>query len=91
MTRLINAEQFSNLFWKLDVEFRPSQIDAVFNCLNSSEPVGAAIVTRCKDCKWCRVFYHGPDMQFSYDCAKLYLTGIGANDFCSKAERKDNA
>lgn len=53
--------------------------------------IDAEPVIRCKDCKWCRTFYHGSDMGFSYECAKLYLTGIGANDFCSKAERKDNA
>lgn len=50
---------------------------------------GTEKVTRCKDCKWCRVFYHGPDMRLTYECAKLYLTRTEANDFCSKAERKE--
>ena len=33
----VDKEQFRRLFFKLDIEFRPSQIDAVFDCLNSSE------------------------------------------------------
>ncbi len=44
---------------------------------------------RCKDCKWFRTFYHGETMPFSYECAKLWLTGIGVDDFCSKAERRE--
>lgn len=51
-------------------------------------PVIGQELVRCKDCKWCRTFYHGETMPFSYECAKLWLTGIGADDFCSKAERK---
>lgn len=33
----VDREQFRRLFFKLNVEFKPSQIDAVFDCLNSSE------------------------------------------------------
>lgn len=45
---------------------------------------------RCKGCKWCRAYYHGPDRVCSYECAKLYLTSdIDIdNDFCSRAERR---
>lgn len=44
---------------------------------------------RCKDCKWCRSYYHGPGRGFSYECSKLYLTSdINVNDFCSRAERR---
>lgn len=51
--------------------------------LKEEEPI-----TRCVDCKWCRKFYHGHGM-LSYECAMLYLTRIEANDFCSKARRKE--
>ena len=33
----VDKEQFRRLFFKLDIEFRPRQIDAVFDCLNGSE------------------------------------------------------
>ena len=51
---------------------------------------GTEKVTRCKDCKWCRTFYHGPDMRLNRECLKLYLTSdLEDNDFCSRGERKE--
>lgn len=45
---------------------------------------------RCKDCKYCRTYYHGENMPFSYACDKLYLTSItSSDDYCSRAMRKD--
>ena len=38
---LIDGEKFRKKFFELDVEFRPSQIDAVFDCLGASELVDA--------------------------------------------------
>lgn len=64
-------------------------LSSVVKQVKAEPTVDAVPVIRCKDCKWCRTFYHGPDMRFSYECAKLYLTRIEANDFCSKAERKE--
>lgn len=46
-------------------------------------------LTRCKDCKHCQTYYHGENMPFSYACTMLMLTSIGSNDYCSKAERKE--
>ena len=34
---LIDGELFRKKFFALEIEFRPSQIDAVFDCLESSE------------------------------------------------------
>lgn len=45
---------------------------------------------RCKDCKYCRTYYHGENMPFTYACDKLYLTNnLSSDDYCSRAERKE--
>ena len=47
-------------------------------------------VIRCKDCKYCRTYYHGINMPFSYACDHLYLTNnLSNNDYCSRAVRKE--
>ena len=46
---------------------------------------------RCKDCKYCRTYYHGANMPFSYACDKLYLTNnLSSDDYCSRGVRKEN-
>ena len=45
-------------------------------------------LTRCADCKYCRTYYHGESMPFSYACDKLYLTSnLSSDDYCSRAVR----
>lgn len=52
--------------------------------------VDAIPVIRCEDCKYCRTYYHGENMPFSYACDKLYLTNnLSSDDYCSRAERKE--
>ncbi len=52
--------------------------------------VDAIPVIRCEDCKYCRTYYHGKNMPFSYACGKLYLTSnLSSDDYCSRAERKE--
>ncbi len=52
------------------------------------EQVGELI--RCKDCKYCRTYYHGENMPFSYACDKLYLTNnLSSDDYCGRGVRKE--
>ena len=45
---------------------------------------------RCKECKYCRTYYHGENMPFSYACDKLYLTNnLSSDDYCSRGVRKE--
>ena len=48
----------------------------------------AEAIVRCKDCKWCRTYYHGENMPFSYECSKLMLSSIQSTSYCSFAEPK---
>lgn len=48
-------------------------------------------VIRCKDCKFSKAYYHGSESNlgmFTYLCTQG-LYGTNADDFCSKAERKE--
>lgn len=81
---LIDKESFRKRFFELNVEFRPSQIDAVFDCLNNSELVDAEQVIRCKDCK-----NHCYVDKIPYCNLIDYGYGWEDDDFCSKAERKE--
>ena len=48
------------------------------------------VLIRCRDCKYCRTYYHGDNMPFSYACDRMYLTnGLSLDDYCSRAERKE--
>ena len=76
---LIDKESFRKRFFELNVEFRPSQIDAVFDCLNNSELVDAEQVIRCKDCHW----------HYGTICRRNNTMFWEDEDFCSLAERED--
>ena len=46
---------------------------------------------RCKDCKFSKAYYHGSESNlgmFTYLCTQG-LYGMNADDFCSRAERKE--
>lgn len=56
--------------------------------LPSAEPE----IIRCKDCKFSKAYYHGSESNlgmFTYLCTQG-LYGMNADDYCSRAERKDN-
>lgn len=43
-------------------------------------------VTKCKDCKYSRI-----DDDFNFNCGKIWMIRtLGADDFCSCGERKEN-
>lgn len=46
---------------------------------------------RCKDCKFSKAYYHGSESNlgmFTYLCTQG-LYGMNADDYCSRAERKE--
>ena len=54
-------------------------------------PVDAVPVIRCKDCKFSKAYYHGSESNlgmFTYLCTQGLCKN--ADDYCSRAERKDN-
>lgn len=57
-------------------------------CLNKEK---LQELIRCKDCKFCTVYYHGPESNlgmFTYFCTQgLYPMNEG--DYCSRAVRKE--
>lgn len=53
--------------------------------------VDAVPVIRCKDCKFSKAYYHGSESNlgmFTYLCTQG-LYGMNADDYCSRAERKE--
>lgn len=57
------------------------------DCCDAQPTVDAVPVIRCKDCKhWYEKYRHGVDMS----ACKRAIGYFGANDYCSRAERKDN-
>lgn len=47
---------------------------------------------RCRECKFSKAYYHGLESNlgmFTYLCTQG-LYGMNADDYCSRAERKDN-
>lgn len=58
--------------------------------IHAAPTIDAIPVIRCRDCKYCRTYYHGENMPFSYACDKLYLTNnLSSDDYCSRAEREE--
>lgn len=50
------------------------------------------VLIRCKDCKFSKAYYHGSESNlgmFTYLCTQG-LYGMNADDYCSRAERKDD-
>jgi hypothetical protein len=84
---LIDTEQFRKKFFELEIEFRPSQIDAVFECLESSELVDAEPVIRCKDCK--HRSYGTVEGKHLCMLDRYRFFPTTDEDYCSHAERED--
>ena len=53
-------------------------------------PVIGEELVRCKDCKLCEVYYHGPEApeMFTHFC-KRNGRHVEGNEFCSRAEVKE--
>ena len=60
-------------------------------CIDEEPTVDAVPVIRCKDCKFSKAYYHGSESNlgmFTYLCTQG-LYGMNADDYCSRAERKE--
>ena len=91
MTRLIDAEALVYDFGEIDNGAQKRFDLFVTNEVIAEQPtIDAVPVIRCRDCKYCRTYYHGDNMPFSYACDRMYLTnGLSLDDYCSRAERKE--
>lgn len=61
-------------------------IETVLEDMPSAQPE----IIRCRDCKFCKKYYHGPEINldmFTYECIRR-LDTVTADGFCSEAERK---
>ena len=84
----INREAAIEAFWKLDVEIRPSVIDAIIKMLKQLPPAQPEIV-RYKDCKH-YTFEPGPNSINCYvqHCTRSVRVSTSPDEFCSRAERR---
>lgn len=83
--RLIDADAL-----KLDIMCVYGCNPQYINWLNHAPTVEAVPVVRCKDCKFSKPYYHGPESNlgmFTYLCTQG-LYGMNADDYCSRAERR---
>ena len=81
MTRYIDADALKqNTYYSKEI----------YQAIDDAPTVDAVPMIRCRDCKYCRTYYHGDNMPFSYACDRMYLTsGLSIDDYCSRAERKE--
>ena len=77
MSRYIDADAL-----KLDIMCVYGSNPQYINWLNHAPTVDAVPVIRCKDCKW---YYRGGATCMFWDGAN----GMCGDDFCGKAERKE--
>lgn len=54
--------------------------------IDNAPTIDAVPVVRCKDCK--QLYCYEPSIEY---CCDINLHGVDLMDFCSFAERKDNA
>ena len=66
--------------------------NAIAKVIDDAPTMDAVPVIRCKECKFSKAYYHGSESNlgmFTYLCTQG-LYGMNADDFCSRAERKDD-
>lgn len=82
----ISRQAAIDAFWKLDIELRPSAIDAITDMLKML-PSAQPEIIRCKECKHSEHWYKDKRR-----CFLWHETGIDVfeDGYCNYAERKDN-
>lgn len=81
---LNNLNEAHDYITKLEAENRE------LKAIAEAKGVDAVEVVRCKDCKFSKAYYHGPESNlgmFTYLCT--WGLCMNADDYCSKAERKE--
>lgn len=89
--RLIDADALHEEFCKFSNATGEDMTHAIFYA-HIAPTIDAVPVIRCKDCKFSKAYYHGSESNlgmFTYLCTQG-LYGMNADDYCSRAERKDN-
>ena len=94
MPRLIDANRLKALlmvdFMQLELFGQKYKVSDALRTVDNTPTEDAVPLIRCRDCKYCRTYYHGDNMPFSYACDRMYLTnGLSLDDYCSRAERKE--
>ena len=77
MDDLISRQAAIDAVWSLDVELRPSAIEAILDRLNGL-PSAQPEIIYCKDCKW----------KQGAECVRFADVRPFPSDFCSRAERR---
>ena len=86
MSYLIDIQMAVDGLWSLDVELRPSAIDAILDMLKGLPPAQPEII-RCKDCK----FYSPMNRETKTGICNLTMhQNFGDDWFCAGAERRTN-
>ena len=87
--RLIDADTLYMNLMKMK-DFGELTAKKAIRAVENAPTIDAVPMIRCRDCKYCRTYYHGDNMPFSYACDRMYLTnGLSLDDYCSRAERKE--
>ena len=84
--RLIDADALMNLY--AENEFSSDMGDAM-EMLDHFPTVDAVLVIRCKDCKWYKTNYSWDGKEHRVCVIEPYEPVRKADDFCSRAERKE--
>ena len=88
--RLIDADAFDAII-NDDGTIDEYATETARNAMLIMPTVDAVPVIRCKDCKFSKAYYHGSESNlgmFTYLCTQGLCKN--ADDYCSRAERKDN-
>ena len=81
MTRYIDADALYMNLMKMK-DFGELTAKKAIRAVENAPTIDAEPVIRCRDCKYCRTYYHGDNMPFSYACDRMYLTnGLSLDDY----------
>lgn len=81
--RLIDADDLIVMEYG-GIKFIPKEF------IDDAPKVDAVEVVRCKDCEWCKTNYSWNGKEYRTCAIEPYEPIRGADDFCSKGERKDD-
>ena len=82
--RLIDADAL-----KLEIACVYGSNPQYLNWLNHAPTVDAVPVIRCRDCKWYKTNYSWDGKEYRICAIEAYEPVRKADDFCSRAERKE--
>ena len=95
MARLIDADTLKGYLMQSTVYAWDAEQDAiahrwVLHAIDNAPTIDAVPVVRCKNCKHFRTFHTASDGEEIRLCVGRGIVDLYYDDFCSKAERKDD-